>query len=68
MTTAADLRVVLYQLTAERLDAAELGLADNAIYMAELDEEIAEARHAYVQAAVTELAILRSELTGAEIG
>ena len=68
MTTAADLRVVLYQLTAERLDAAELGLADNAIYMAELDEEIAEARDAYTMAAVTELATLRGQLTGAEVG
>jgi hypothetical protein len=68
MTAAADLRVVLYQLTAERLDAAELGLAGNAIYMAELDEEIAEARDAYVMAAVTELATLRGQLTGAEVG
>jgi|1186.fasta_scaffold58042_2 hypothetical protein len=68
MTVAADLRVVLYQLTAERLDAVELGLATNEMYIAELNEEIAEARHAYVIAAVTELATLRGQLTGAEVG
>lgn len=60
----ADLRALLTQLTAERLDAAELGLADNAIYMAELEDEIAEARRAYVIAAVTEIASLRGQLTG----
>jgi DNA-binding transcriptional regulator YbjK len=64
----ADLRTHLTMLTAERLDAAELGLAGNTIYMAELDEEIAEATHAYTLAAVTELATLRSQLTGAEVG
>ena len=66
--TAADLRIVLYQLTAERLDALELGLANNEMYMAELAEEIAEARHAYVIAAVTEVATLRAQLTGAVVG
>jgi uncharacterized coiled-coil protein SlyX len=68
MTAAADLRTVLYQLTAERLDALELGLARNEMYMAELNEEIAEARHAYMIAAVTELATLRAQLTGAAVG
>ena len=65
---AADLRTHLTMLTAERFDAVELGLAGNTMYMAELEEEIAEARHAYVLSAVTELAMLRSQLTGAEVG
>jgi hypothetical protein len=65
---AAALRTALSQLTAERFEAAELGLASNEIYMAELEDEIAEVRHAYVIAAVTELATLRGQLTGAEVG
>jgi hypothetical protein len=61
---AADLRALLHQLSAERFEAVELGLHANEVYMAELDEEIAEARHAYVLAAVTEIASLRAQLTG----
>jgi hypothetical protein len=65
---AADLRTALAQLTSERFEAAELGLDTNEMYMAELDDEIAEIRHAYVIAAVTEMATLRAQLTGAEVG
>ena len=65
---AADLRALHQQLTAERLEAAELGLTDNEIYMAELDDEIEEVRRAYVIAAVTEIASLRGQLTGVAAG
>ena len=65
---AADLRLALSQLTAERFEATDLGLAQNEIYIAELDDEIAEVRHAYVIAAVTEIASLRAQLTGVAAG
>jgi hypothetical protein len=65
---AADLRLALSQLTAERFEATDLGLAQNEVYMAELDDEIAELRHAYVIAAVTEIASLRAQLTGVAAG
>jgi hypothetical protein len=41
-----------------------LGLA----YMADLDEEIAVTRSAYVGAAVTEIASLRAQLSGPQFG
>jgi hypothetical protein len=65
---AADLRTRLTQLTAERLDAAEEGLSANNVYMDALEGEISEVRRAYVIVAVTELASLRGQLTGAEVG
>jgi len=36
--------------------------------MADLDGEIADATHAYVGAAVTEIALLRAELSGPQLG
>jgi hypothetical protein len=44
--------------------APQRGLSDNAAYMADLDEEIAAAREAYVGAALTEIALLRAGLSG----
>ena len=55
----------LQQLEAERALALMEGLGDSAAYMADLDDEIAATRHAYVAAAVTEIAILRADLSGA---
>jgi hypothetical protein len=66
--TATDIRLHLYRLTAERLDAVDLGLGANATYMAELNAAIAETREAYVGLAVTEIASFRSQLSGAQIG
>jgi hypothetical protein len=37
-------------------------------YMADLDDEIAEVSDAYVGAAVTEIATLRAELFGPQMG
>jgi hypothetical protein len=65
--TAADARLQLQRLQAERLDAVDAGLSDNATYMADLQEEIASSRVAYVALAVTEIATLRAQLTGAKL-
>lgn len=62
--TAADLQGYLAQLHAERALASLEGLDRNAAYLADLDEAMVEAEHAYVVAAVTEIARLREELSG----
>ena len=56
------------ELEAERMMASLHGLATNPAYMADLDDEIDAARHAYVGAAVIEIASLRAELSGALLG
>ena len=66
--TACEMRVRVGQLTAERLDATEAGLGDNRSYMRELEDELAAAREIYVGLAVTEIACLRSALTGPQLG
>ena len=54
----------LTELQAERAAAIEHGLAVVAAYMDELESEIAQSRHAYVGAAVTDIANLRAWLSG----
>jgi hypothetical protein len=66
--TAVDLRTRLTQLTAERLDATEGGLEGNAVYMDALEDEISAVRRVYTMLAVTEIASLRGQLTGAAVG
>lgn len=66
--TALDVRLHLGRLAAERLDAIEAGLGDNAIYMRELDEDLVAARASYVGLVVTEIATLRGQLFGAQTG
>jgi len=56
------------ELQAERLLALSEGLAADTAYMADLDDEIAEVSDAYVGAAVTEIATLRAELFGPQMG
>jgi hypothetical protein len=68
MMTASDLRLELGRLMAERLDAAEAGLGANALYMRDLEDDLAATRQAYVGLAVTELASLRGELSGRASG
>jgi hypothetical protein len=68
VTTATDLAEDLRLLRAERALAAADGLAADAGYLAELNEEIALARRAYVAAAVTEIAALRAALAGPLLG
>ena len=68
MTTAVARGPGCRRLQAERLDAAEAGLGANAAYMADLHAEIAAARVAYVGLAMTEVATLRAELGGTQVG
>jgi hypothetical protein len=65
---AIDLQLRLSALYAERVLTSSRGLAGNAAYMADLDDEIAEVAAAYTGAAVTELATLRAELFGVQAG
>ena len=44
------------------------GLASDPAYMDDLSDEIDATRHAYLGAAVTEIATLRGELSGALLG
>ena len=62
--TAAERRRHLVGLNAERAAAALEGLSSNREYMDDLEDEIAAERHAYVGAAVTEIATLRAALSG----
>ena len=62
-STAPELREHLQLLYVERALAEVAGLAGNAEYMADLEDEIATERTAYVGAAVTEIATLRADLS-----
>ena len=44
------------------------GLTGDAAYMADLDDEIVATRHAYVAAVITDIATLRAELSGPQVG
>jgi hypothetical protein len=65
---AIEIQIRLKELQAERLLAASEGLAANALYMADLEDEIAKLSDAYVGAAVTEIATLRATLFGPQAG
>jgi hypothetical protein len=65
---AIDLQFRLSELRAERLLATSHGLTTNDAYMLDLDGEIAEVVAAYAGAAVTEMATLRAELFGKQVG
>jgi hypothetical protein len=65
---AAEMYSYLQDLQAERVLASMEGLAGNAAYLADLEREIAATRSAYVGAAVTEIATLRGELSGPQVG
>jgi hypothetical protein len=66
--SAIEMQTHLKDLEAERVLAGLEGLAPDSAYMADLDEEIAATRQAYVGAAVTEIASLRAELDGPLVG
>ena len=61
---AAEARQRLLLLGEERVLAHEVGLDHDAAYMADLNDEIEQYRSAYTGAAVTEIAMLRAELSG----
>jgi hypothetical protein len=63
-----ELRTQLKVLEAERAAAQEWGLAGVPAYMNDLDGEIEIWRAAYTTAAVTEIASLRSALSGPQLG
>jgi hypothetical protein len=65
---ATEIHTHLKELQAERALASIEGLTSDAAYMADLDQEIAVARSAYVGAAVTEIASLRAQLSGPQLG
>jgi HAMP domain-containing protein len=65
---AIEIHTQLQELQVERALASLEGLTDHDDYMADLDHEIAAARHAYVGAAVTEIASLRAQLSGPQVG
>jgi hypothetical protein len=66
--TATNARQQLQRLQAERLDAVDAGLSENALYMADLESDILASRVAYVALAVTEIASLRGQLSGPQRG
>ena len=66
--SAIEMQTHLQQLEAERALALIEGLGNSAAYMADLDDEIVATRHAYVAAAVTEIAVLSAELSGRLLG
>jgi hypothetical protein len=66
--SSIEIRVHLLDLALERLTAEQMGLSADRHYMADLEEEIAAYRAAYVGASITEIAILRGELFGRDQG
>jgi hypothetical protein len=65
---AVEVQIHLSELLVERALALLEGLATNGAYMEDLDEEIAATRHAYIGAAITDIATLRGELSGRQLG
>lgn len=63
---AYDMRRYLGRLMTERYAAVEA--SENALYMRELEDDLAAARQAYVGLAVTEIASLRGQLSGPQVG
>jgi hypothetical protein len=68
MTAALEALITLRRLEAERLDAVEAGLGENALYMTDLEYDIEASRATYVGLAVTEIATLRAQLGGPQVG
>ena len=66
--SAIELQEHIHLLEAERVAASLEGLASDPAYMADLDEEIGDTKAAYLGAAVTEIAVLRAELSGPQLG
>jgi hypothetical protein len=66
--SAIEVQIHLKELQVERALASTEGLTANATYMSDLDHEIAVTGRAYIGAAVTEIATLRAELFGPQIG
>ena len=65
---SSHIRAQLARLQLERIDAQEIGLSGNEMYMANLEEEIFETRAALARTAVTELAVARAAVSGRLLG
>jgi hypothetical protein len=63
-----EIHIRLKELQAETALAWIEGLASNSAYMADLRDEIEAESHAYVGAAVTEIATLRAQLSAPQVG
>ncbi len=59
-----ELRQHLDNLRTERAYAQAVGLDHNDVYMSDLESEYVACTHAYVGAAVTEIATFRGQLSG----
>lgn len=66
--TAAEARYHLGELETERAIAVVTGVARIESYMGDLESELEAWRRLYTIEAVTEIATLRAELFGAEVG
>ena len=63
-----EVQIQLSGLLVERALALSEGLAGDGAYMTDLDDEIAATRQAYIAAAITEIATLRGEISGPQVG
>jgi hypothetical protein len=66
--TALDMLAHVLQLEEELAAARREGLEGNGTYMADLHAELDHRRELYITAAVTEIATLRAELFGPQLG
>jgi hypothetical protein len=66
--SAAEIRAHLGRLFKELRQAESAGLSLVEPYMADLAAEIAACRAVFVAAAVTEIAVLRAEMSGTLVG
>jgi hypothetical protein len=66
--TALELRDEVARLEAERALAISAGMAKTHAYMTDLEEELEICRDALIAEAVTEIATLRAELFGPQVG
>jgi hypothetical protein len=66
--SAIEIHTRLLELQGERALASIEGLAANFAYVADLDGEIEATTCVYLGAAVTEIATLRAELSGPQVG
>jgi len=66
--TSADALRALQRLLAERSTARATGLNHNVVYMDDLESDLDAAREAFTGLAVTEIATLRGQLSGRQVG
>ena len=68
MTSAIEIHTHLLELQVERALASIEWLTVDSAYLGDLDGEIEATTRVYVGAAVTEIATLRGELSGPQVG